>query len=94
MASIIVGSALLIGHAIHERKEKKREKARLTEEQFSDAHGKPALVSSRRLRKQQQVEMPELPSYESVVSERPGFSTVRDGDEKPRRRSEDNSKIV
>ncbi|KIW70244.1 hypothetical protein PV04_02532 [Phialophora macrospora] len=94
MASIIVGSAILIGYVVHERKEKKREKARLAEEQYSDVHGKPTVVSSRRLRKQQQVATPDLPSYESVVSGRPEFAAGWAGDQKTRRNSEESPRRV
>jgi hypothetical protein len=94
MASIIVGSAILIGYVVHERKEKKLEKARLAGEQFSDVHGKPTVVSSRQLRKQQKqqkVATPVLPSYESVVSGPPEYAA---GDAKTRRNSEESRRIV
>jgi len=64
MASLIVG-ALLIGYTMHERKEAKREKKRLAEGQWSQVHATPNTTQS-----QKQQTVPQLPSYESVVSGR------------------------
>ena len=91
MASIIIGGAVLIGIAVHDRKEKKREKAaRLAGEDYSysEFHGKPTLISSRQLRKQQKqqkqkkVVVPDLPSYDTVVSGRQELAHTHFGDEK------------
>jgi hypothetical protein len=84
MASIIIGSAILVGTIVHERKEKKMEKARLAEEQYTSAHGQPTLVT----RQKKQVATPELPSYDSVVSQQNNHGG-RTRDEKERRLSED-----
>ncbi|KAJ9616667.1 hypothetical protein H2200_000386 [Cladophialophora chaetospira] len=89
MASLIIGSAIAIGIAVKDRKDKKREKARLAEEQYSEMHGKPTVVSPRQQRKQEKVVVSDLPSYEStrqqrnqeklVGSDLPSYETVISG---------------
>ncbi len=89
MASIIIGSAVLIGIAVKDRKEKKLQKAALLAgEDYPQIHGKPTVVSTRQLRKQQKhqkqekVVVPDLPSYETVVSGRQEFANTHYGNEK------------
>jgi hypothetical protein len=88
MASIILGTSILVGYAVHHHKEKKAEKKRLAEEQYAEIHGSPSVVAPQHGKQHRQA-VPDLPSYESVASQSPSYSADRYGEEKARRSSED-----